>query len=365
MLETITSQFQIGGTFIKAERFGSGLINDTYLCEYKENEKTSKYILQRINSIVFKQPEHVMHNIEVVTSHILKQLSQKGIGNSEITTPTLLYSKKGQPYFRDSLGSYWRLFRFIEVGSVFDTIHDIGHAFEVGCCLGKFQSLTSDIKPQLLHVTLPGFHDTPRYLKEYDKALKENCRGRSGLIEHEVAFVEERRVLAPTLMELMSSGGIPLRVVHNDPKVNNIMIHTMTHKALCMLDLDTVMPGIVHFDYADCVRSAANPAGEEKDDLQKVDFDLSFFEAITKGYLQEAGKFLTREERDALPVSIKVLTFELGIRFLADYLRGDSYFKIKYPVQNLDRAQVQFRLLERVEAKYPQIASVVALLASA
>jgi Ser/Thr protein kinase RdoA (MazF antagonist) len=165
------------------------------------------------------------------------------------------------------------------------------------------------------------------------------------------------------LADLSVSGLIPLRVVHNDPKVNNIMIHTDTGEALCMLDLDTVMPGIVPADFGDCVRSAANPAGEDVHDLEAVGIDLSFFEAIASGYLREAGGFLTRKEIESLPLSVKVITFELGLRFLADYLRGDTYFKINYPTHNLDRARVQFRLLRRIESVEKEMISLVGRLA--
>ncbi len=357
MFETIASQFRVCGTFVKAKRLGTGLINDTYLCEYKENEGLRKYVFQRVNLLVFKKPKQVMKNIEIVTKHILEQMSSKGLSNAGTITPTLLYTEKGNSYFYDNTGAFWRAFHFIESGRVFDTVVDAEHAFEIGCGLGKFQSLVSDLAPQKLSIIIPGFHDTPKYLRGYDKALKDNIKNRSGLVGQEAAFVKQRRLLAPILMDLMNSGNVPLRVVHNDPKVNNIMIHTTTHKALCMLDLDTVMPGIVHFDYADCVRSAANPSGEDERDLEKVDFNMLFFEAMTSGYLQEAGRFLTREEIKALPVSIKVITFELGLRFLADYLRGDTYFKVSYPTQNLVRAQVQFKLLERMESKTEQISS--------
>ncbi len=219
----------------------------------------------------------------------------------------------------------------------------------MGRGLGRFQALVSDLAPEKLHDTLPGFHHTDRYLAEYDAALQADIMGRAAESSAETAFVSQRRMLAPLLTDLMGSGQLPLRVVHNDPKVNNFMVHSATGRALCMLDLDTVKPGIVHFDFGDCARSSANPAGEDADPA-KVTFDLQLFKAVARGYLSEAGSFLTKKELEMLPASVKVITFELGLRFLADYLRGDTYFRTTHPLHNLRRARVQFKLLESIEA---------------
>jgi len=363
MLTNIISQFAIPGKFLKAGRFGQGLINDTYLCEFRENSAFRKYIIQRINSAIFNHPEQMMANVETVTTHILNRLREQGIEHPHAVTPALLYTRSGQSFYRDDRGAYWRMFHFIEAGIVFDTVQDAQHAYEIGRGLGKFQSLLADLEPAKLHDILPGFHDTPRYLAECDVVLREDARQRAALVKPEMAFVFSRRFLAPLLQKLANAGHIPLRVVHNDPKVNNIMIHSASREALCMLDLDTVIPGIVHFDFGDCVRSAANPAGENTKDLDSVYLDLSFFEAIASGYLRETAGFLTQKEVDALPMSAKVITFELGLRFLVDYLRGDTYFKIAYPSHNLDRARIQFRLLECIEAEEKQIVSLIARLA--
>jgi len=364
MLTTIISKFSIQGTVVKTERFGPGLINDTYLCEFREENALHKYILQRINTSVFKHPEQVMENVEAVTTHIVGRLRAQGVVNPYAITPALIHTWSGRSFHRDDAGAYWRMFHFIESGAVFDAVRDGKHAYEIGRCLGRFQALVADMKPATLQDTLPGFHHTPRYLREYDDALTANVKRRAAEVETERSFVSCRRDLAPLLADLVNSGQIPLRVVHNDPKVNNIMIHIDTGEALCMLDLDTVMPGIVHFDFGDCVRSVANPAGEDAQDLGTVTLDLSFFESITSGYLREAGVFLVRKELEALAVSVKVITFELGLRFLADYLRGDTYFKITYPTHNLHRARVQFKLLKSIEAAENRMAALVARLSS-
>lgn len=350
MLASIITQFAISGALTKAERFGSGLINDTYLCEFSDSGEIRKYILQRINTKVFRHPEQVMANVEVVTVHIVKRLCAQGTTDPYAVTPALIPARSGGAYIVDGDGLFWRMFHFIESGAVFDTVTGADHAYEVGRGLGRFQRLVSDLPPERLHDTLPGFHHTPKYLAEYDDALKADARGRAAHAVAETEFVSQRRSLAPLLTDLMASGKLPLRVVHNDPKVNNIMIHKTTREALCMLDLDTVKPGLVHFDFGDCVRSAANPAGEDAPDPADVKLALPLFEAVARGYLREARTFLTQKEVELLPASVKVITFELGLRFLSDHLRGDTYFKITRPGHNLHRARVQFKLLESMEA---------------
>ncbi|MGE5751416.1 MAG: phosphotransferase enzyme family protein [Nitrospirota bacterium] len=359
MINAVTSHFTLQGTLMKAERFGSGLINDTYLCEFGEGGDIHKYILQRINATVFRHPEQVMENVEVVTTHIVSRLRAEGVRDPYAITPALIPTRYGRPFHRDDSGAYWRMLHYIEAGIVFDTVKDARHACEVGRGLGRFQSLVSDLPPERLHDTLPGFHHTPEYLKEFDDVVHADVNNRATSVNAEIAFVSRRRSLAPVLTDLMNSGRIPVRVVHNDPKVNNVLIHTATGEALCMIDLDTVKPGIVHFDFGDCVRSATNPAGEDAEDLSEVGLDLPFFEAVARGYLREAGDFLTEKEIEMLPASVMVITFELGLRFLIDYLRGDSYFRIKYPEHNLYRARVQFKLLESIEKTEEDITDIV------
>jgi len=349
MLDLITSQFSLPGKAVKIRRFGPGLINDTYLCEVDVGGKPRNYILQRINASVFTHPQQVMQNIEAVTAHIAKRLRAEGVLDPSLVTPGLVLTRSGHSFLLDGSGDCWRMFPFIEAGMVFDTVQDNKHAYELGRGLGRFQSLVSDLPTDSLHDTLPGFHFTPHALAEYDRALTADVKKRAAGIVKENAFIDRRRPLAPLLTDLIASKELPLRVVHNDPKVNNIMVHRESREALCMLDLDTVKPGLVHFDFGDCVRSATNPAGEDAQDLEAVAIDLSLFEAVTEGYLREARAFLTNKELEMLPWSVKVITFELGLRFLADYLRGDIYFKTTYQTHNLHRARVQFKLLESIE----------------
>ncbi len=359
-LTTVLSVFDLPGSLVRLERYGSGLINDTFLCEYREQNEPRKYVLQRINTAVFTQPEAVMANIEAVTTHIESKLRSLGPDDPSRLFPSLVRTRNGIVFVRDASGDCWRVFHFVEEGEVFDAVTGEGHAFEVGRALGMFQALVADLPAARLHDTLPGFHHTPAYLAQYDEALRADAVGRVSETRSEAAFVDRRRVLAPVLMDSLAKGDIPLRVVHNDPKVNNIMISRRTGRALCMLDLDTVKPGIVHFDFGDCVRSAANPLGEDAPVVASVGIDLPFFRAVACGYLQEAGGFLTDQEIRMLPVSVQVITFELGLRFLADHLRGDTYFRIRYPGHNLHRARVQFKLLETIEKNEQEILSLFA-----
>jgi len=349
VISSILSHFHLPGTLVKADRYGSGLINETWLCELSDAGSVRKYILQHINKAVFTRPDLVMENVETVTEHLQARLRREGVADPASVTPALVRAQDGRSHHIDSAGEYWRMYHFIEEGLVFDTVRDNGHAYEVGRGLGRFQALVADLPPERLHDTLPGFHITPHYLAELDDAVQRDALDRRAAAATEVAFAAARRELAPLLTDLMTGGRVPVRVVHNDPKVNNVMVHASTKKALCMLDLDTVKPGIVHFDFGDCVRSAANPAGEDAD-LDDVTFDRSRFAALSRGYFDEARSFLTQAEIGMLPASVKVITYELGVRFLADFLRGDTYFRVTHAGHNLHRARVQFRLLERMEA---------------
>lgn len=350
MLETILSHFELPGSLVKAERFGSGLINETFLCEFDDQGAAIKYILQHINKSVFKRPDLVMANVATVTEHLQARLRREGVVDPASVTPALILTRDGRSHYIDGAGEYWRMFHFIETGEVFDIVRDTRHAYEVGRGLGKFQALVADLPPGRLHDTLPGFHHTPKHLGELDEAVRKDLHGRLAGARAEVEFAQRRKQLAPLLTDLMESCRIPIRVVHNDPKVNNVLIDRRTGKALCMLDLDTVKPGIVHFDFGDCVRSAANPAGEDAADLDSVVFDRARYDAFREGYLSEASSFLEQQEIDLLSVAVKVITFELGVRFLADHLSGDAYFRVRAAGHNLHRARVQFRLLERMEA---------------
>ncbi len=348
-LVRVIAEFDLPGTLLSADPFGSGLINDTYLCLFSTGNAVRKYLLQRINRSVFRRPEQVMENVELVTRHIRERLRREGVAEPETVAPALVHVRGGRSFLTDAQGESWRMFHFIESGAVFDTVQGPEHAREIGRALGRFQALVADIPASRLHDTLPGFHHTPGCLAGLDEAVRQDPQGRASGARGDLAFVSSRRPLAALLMDRIGDGTIPVRVVHNDPKVNNVLVEAATGKALCMVDLDTVKPGVVHFDFGDAVRSATNPAGEDVPDLGSVRFDRERYEALAGGYLDEARSFLTDREIALLPASARVITYELGIRFLADHLRGDVYFKISRPGQNLHRARVQFRLLQSME----------------
>lgn len=359
MVETILTHFKTQGTFVKAERFGSGLIHDTWLCSFTEGDTPHQYILQRINTAVFQQPQKLMENMAVVTSHIVSRLRTQGVAAPEKHALSLVPAWSGKSYVLDSSREYWRVFPFIDSGGVFDTVGDPDLAYEIGRGLGGFHALVSDLPTRRLNLVLRGFHHTQTYLKECDDALREDTNNRAQEVQPEIAFIKGRISLAQALTAAMDTGRIPLRVVHNDPKVNNVLVHVITRKAICMIDLDTVMPGLAPVDFGDCIRSACNPAGEDAKDFSTVRLDLQLFEALAGGYLGEARAFLTENEIAMLPLAIKVVTFELGLRFFTDYLCGDTYFKITYPDHNLHRARVQFLLLESIEKAEGEMASIV------
>ena len=348
-LRGLLDGFALPGPCGKIEPFGSGLINATWRCSVPGIPGVPRFIVQRLNAVVFPRPDLVMENVGMVSGHLVERLRRDGVADPASRTPSLVPARDGRPFRIDASGAYWRVFRFIEDGTVYDTVRGVDHAREVGRCLGRFQTLLSDLDAGRLHDTLPGFHHTPGYLRTLHDALRSDAAGRRSGVENEIKQIEKHQGLADLLLGPLGDQRAPLRIVHNDPKVNNVLVHRGTGKAICMLDLDTVKPGAVLFDFGDCVRSAANPAGEEAADLDQVRFAQTYYEAIRAGYLDEAGWFLTRDEIELLPVSVKVITFELAVRFLADHLRGDTYFRITCPGQNLHRARVQLRLLEHIE----------------
>lgn len=359
-IRDIVAQFQLCGDPERIEPFGAGNINDTYRSIVR-GSPTGAYIHQKINQTVFRQPVQVMENMARVTGHIRKKLRQRH-STARKTTLELIPTKEGKSYYVDTHGEYWRTTIFIPDAVAYNTVQHAGHAYEVGKTLGEFQRFVADIPPTDLHDTLPGFHHTPVYYNQFwqvidtthpDPAIE--ARKRNPDVIELIQYVRQHESLVSQLMEPYHAGTLRERVVHNDPKANNILLDTRTHKGICIIDLDTVKSGLIHFDYGDCLRTAANPVGEDIQKISQVHFDLNLFEWITKGYLEEARLFLSQTDIDLLVDSVKVITFEQAIRFLTDYVRGDVYYKkISYPKQNLHRARVQFVLLRDIEAKDTQ-----------
>jgi Ser/Thr protein kinase RdoA (MazF antagonist) len=350
-LIAIAGRFAATGTATAVQPFGSGNINDTFLVTLDSGNER-KFVLQRLNTHVFKNPELVMQNMRTVTEHIqarLKYVSMEAGRRWE--TPRVLRARDGQDYFIDSLGSFWRAISFIESAETFDTIQSTGHAEEIGFALGMFHNLVSDLPTALLSDTLEGFHITPRYLSHYDEVIRRTQSVRSPETEYCIQFIENRRALAHVLEEVKAQGKIHMRTMHGDPKINNVMIDTATLQAVGMIDLDTVKPGLVHYDIGDCLRSACNPLGEEVEKWESVSFEPDLCRAIMRGYLAQARSFLSAADYEYLFDAARLIAFELGLRFFTDHLEGNVYFKARYEGHNLLRALGQFRLAGSIESQ--------------
>ena len=354
-LESIINEFQVDGTVISAGPFGSGHINDTYLVRTAE-ASCPDYILQRINHNIFKNIPALMYNLLQVTTHIRKKLSGIPGHDPDRETLNLVPTVGGDPFFKDETGNYWRMFLFIKDTTIYQRITKPRLAYESGKAIGLFQSLLSDLPG--LKETLPRFHSINMRLEEYHKALTSDHKTRLDQATDEIAFINSRVGMMQAYFAALNSGEIPQRVTHNDTKVNNILFDAEDH-ALCLIDMDTVMPGYVHFDFGDALRTLASTADEDEEELSKVGFDTGLFESFTKGYLETAIHFLSQKEIGLLPFSPLYLTFLIGLRFLTDHLNGDIYYKVQKPGHNLIRARAQFHLMKRMEENYESIEKII------
>ena len=346
------------GRLVTLAPFGSGNINDTYLAVYRNTFTETQVVLQRVNRKVFPHPEEIMRNMHAITLHCHEKLecdAKNGRDDRVWQMPRIVKAKAGDDFVCDEKGEVWRVITRILSAHAFDTAQSPEHALECGSALGHFHYLLSDLPPSAITDPLPGFHVTSGYLKQYDRTLK--SKSAQSLLNASVEarrlakYIDERRDFAVCLERAEAEGELKRRMFHGDPKVNNIMIDDFTGKGTAMIDLDTVSPGLVQIDVGDAVRSICNPAGEEETNLGKVAFDENLFLAFMKGYMKEAGSFMTDADRDHLYDAVRLLPFELGLRFFQDYLAGDRYFKTRQPGQNLNRARVQFRLCESIEAR--------------
>ena len=360
-IDHVAAQFVGVGSVATVQPYGSGNVNDTFLVSVKPagpNGETPKFILQRINTHVFRQPQLIVANMRRFTEHVQKRLMQEHAGRSRRwESPTVIATRAGEDYWVDEKDGFWRAITLIERAKTHPSIVNATHAREAGYALGRFQSLISDLDTNLLHDTLPGFHITPHYLSHYDAVLaryqqENHAPGpRQRELDHCFQFVETHRKLAALLEDAREAGRLTLRSIHGDPKVDNILIDDDTSEAIGIVDLDTVKPGLVHYDVGDCLRSCCNPAGEETTDLSAVRFDTDLCQVILDGYFEEAKYFFTPGDYAYLFDSIRLIAFELGLRFFTDFLAGDVYFRAKYPEHNLNRALVQFKVAASVEAQ--------------
>ena len=351
----IAEQFISEGRVIEVHEFGSGNINDTYLVTTDINEE-NHFVLQRINTQVFKQPKLIMQNMRAFTEHTRRRARD---GGHHWVMPRVLSTRDGGDYFLDNEENFWRAISFVPEARSFDTITNLDHAREVGYALGTFQHLISDMPIESLADTLQGFHITPQYLRNFDKTFSNNGFHSDPEVRYGLDFIAKRRDWAHVLEDAKDSGKLPLRPIHGDPKVNNVMIEESTGRAISLVDLDTVKPGLIHYDIGDCMRSGCNPLGEETEQWEAVHFEPEIGEAILTGYLTQARHFLTEADYEYLFDSIRLIAFELGIRFFTDHLAGNVYFKVKHPRHNLQRALVQFKLTESIETHEHDIRNII------
>ena len=343
-IKAIASKFLPQSQIIALQEYGSGNINSTFLIE-TDSQTEPYYILQKLNSNVFNNPELVMDNICLVNHHIKDKLS----GESHWKIPKILLTENQKHHHIDSQGNFWRCMSFIDNSLCLETIESLEHAQEIGYGLGMFHRLISDFSIDKLGDTLPGFHITPSYFQHYQQIKKTTIIKSSPEMEYGKKFIRDRVDFIGVLETAKAQGLLQLRPIHGDPKINNILLDCNTKKAIAMIDLDTVKPGLIHYDIGDCLRSGCNILGEETPNWEQVKFDTEIAKNILEGYLSVAQDFLTEYDYQYLYDGIRLIAFELGLRFFTDYLAGNVYFKTNYPEHNLIRALVQFKLTESIE----------------
>lgn len=357
-LRDIISQFVIYGDYLVAVPFGNGNVNDTYQITYDQGGVRLHYILQRINHQVFKEPTKVMENVCRVTDHILSKIRAAHVETKKRTL-RLLRTADGGALVGDNRGNFWRAYVFVEHARAYDVLETPEQAFRVAEAFGEFQLNMVDLPGERLHETIPDFHNTPKRFAAFEEAVKNDPCGRVKSVSQEIDFLMARREETETLLKLNASGDIPERITHNDTKANNILIDDLSGDGICVIDLDTVMPGLSLYDFGDMVRSGTNPAGEDEVNLDKVGMSFEMYEALYRGFLKTAGLFMTSAEKEMLPFAGKLITMEIGCRFLTDYLNGDVYFKIRRPGHNLDRARNQLKMVESIEAQFDHMKSLL------
>lgn len=357
-LGAICSAFEIEGRFLGSCPVPSGHINETYCSAFESSGRTARYVNQRINHHVFKEPEKLMENMERVTRFARERIEAAG-GDPMRETLNLVPARDGRSFHRTPGGDTWRTFHFINGARTYDRAENLGLVYSASRAFGAFQKMLSRLPGDRLHETIPDFHHTPKRFAAFQAAVARDQRNRVASVRGEIRFVLEREGLVGRVIDGLAEGRIPERVTHNDTKLNNVMIDDLTGEGVCVIDLDTVMPGSVLYDFGDSVRLGAATAAEDERDLSRVGFDLNLFDRLAQGYLDAARDFLEPAEKELLAFSGLLLTLECGIRFLTDHLEGDVYFRIHRDGHNLDRARTQFKMAAEMERKMDEMESVV------
>ena len=358
-LDGVAGAFAMPGRFQGGQPHGSGHINDTFQVTFSQPGGAARYVLQRINEHVFRNVPALMENVQRVTAHASRRSAEHGGADAARRSLQLVPARDGQVCHRDAAGGWWRCYHFIEGASSHDLIETPAQAREAARAFGEFQRLLSDLPGARLHETIPNFHHTRQRFEALRRAIVADSRGRAAQVPEEIAFAHSREGMVDRLLALQAQGDIPERVTHNDTKLNNVMIDDLTGVGICVIDLDTVMPGLAPYDFGEMVRSATNAAAEDERDLALVYARRPMFEALVEGYLATARAFLNPVEIGQLAFAGRLMTYENGLRFLTDFLQGDTYFKIARPEHNLDRARNQFALLRSLEAQQAEFEAMV------
>lgn len=355
----IVGRFALEGELVSCERYGEGHINETYLAVVNDRGAEVKYILQRINTNLFKEPDKLMNNIRLVTEFSREKIKERG-GNPDRESLSLVYAKDGAPYIRDEeSGGCFRVYKFITDAIAYQTVEKPEHFYQSAVAFGDFANLLAQFDATQLYEVLPGFHDTVKRMGDFERSLAADKFGRAKDVKKEIDFVLARKDYCGKIVSLLASGKMPTKVTHNDTKLNNVMLDAKTGKYVAVIDLDTIMPGSICYDFGDSIRFGCNTGAEDEPDLDKVHFDIGLFETYAKGYLGALGKSVTPAEKENLAFGAILMTYECGMRFLADYLDGDVYFRTHRAGQNVDRCRTQFRLIEEMEKKLSEMNAII------
>ncbi len=348
----IISHFKTEGDLVRLKTNTQGHINNTFVSTFQNGDTLTKYTHQRINKNVFPHPDEVMDNIVRVTEHIKGKV--KDLPHPEQRVLEVVFTNDNLPYYIDSDGDYWRTYRFIDDVDTFDTIQDEKKAYELGKAIGNFQLQLSDFDGSTLYTTIEHFHDMIARYSQLDRAIEKNYNNRKETVKEELDFLMANRERGYSLWKGFEDGTFKSRVTHNDTKMNNVLFAKETSEGICVIDLDTIMPGTILFDTGDMIRTACNTGGEDEKDLSKVTFNVPYYKALEKGYLEKASDFLSEKEKAFIKESGRVITQIMAVRFMTDYLNGDVYYHIEYPEHNLVRAKTQIKLMQSMDEQWEQ-----------
>lgn len=354
----LLSNFDINGEFISCEPYGSGLINRTYVAVYSVNGKRKRFIVQRINTNLFKNVDGLMNNIKLVTEFNRNEIIKRG-GDPDRESLTLVYTKNGAAYYRTEEGDCYRVYVFIEDAKGYDVVEKPEHFYQSAVAFGKFAQLLDRFDSTQLFEVLPDFHNTVKRFDNLKKSLAADKFNRAADVKAEIDFALKHENIVGNIVNLLESGKMPSRVTHNDTKLNNVLIDTRTDKAVCVIDLDTMMPGSICYDFGDSIRFGCNPCLEDTPETEKVIFSTPLFEEYARGYLSVFGDAITEIEKKNLTMGAILMTYECGIRFLTDYLDGDVYFRLSRERQNIDRTRTQFKLVADMESQYDKLNTII------